>query len=126
MLLKYYFVFVLTVLLLSPLSALAARAVPGVVPSVVPLFPTPVGVEPNVRGNVQYQGESVFSDEAETDGLGRLEAEGGSTAAGASAPDAAVPVDAADNGWAWWLLGGVLAAGVLGGAYWYRKHKQRV
>ncbi|MBP9686684.1 MAG: hypothetical protein KBD66_02705 [Candidatus Doudnabacteria bacterium] len=39
----------------------AASVTSGVVPSVIPLFPTPVGVEPNLQGNVQHQGESVFA-----------------------------------------------------------------
>lgn len=55
------------VLLLVPYAAGAARTTGGVVPSTVPLFPTPVGVEANLKGNIHHEGTSVFTDPAETE-----------------------------------------------------------
>lgn len=60
--------YICAVLLLIPHAVGAARATGGVVPSTVPLFPTPVGVEANVSGNIQHDGESVFSDPAKMEG----------------------------------------------------------
>lgn len=106
----------------------AARTTPGVVPSVAPLFPTPVGVEANVRGNVQFEGESVLSDPGngatETD----LGTEGGTGLAMPTPPlgePAASPATPARRVWV--VLWGVVGVVVIGaGGYWYSKQKRSV
>lgn len=108
-----------------PGVAQAARAVQGVVPSVVPLFPTPEGVQPNVKGNVQFEGQSVFSDPVPSGTA--AEALGGDAHSSSTLPESAPTARAAAGPtrmWAWLLLGAVLVGGGVGLVLW-RRRKER-
>ncbi len=108
----------------STLGATEVHAARGVVPSIAPLFPTPENTKPNLGRNVNYEGESVFSEPAAELAEGAVsenEATSTKTDGVAGATEQQV-----QTYW-WWIIGVLVAVGIVGAfGYWWFHMQKRV
>jgi len=110
---KYLFIIAISLLLAQP--ALAARQVPGSVPSTTPLQPMPTGAAANVHNNIQFQDQS---HQGQFDSAGNLIKGSTETSGDASPTQPAFSVTASPKSaghlWLW-----ILIIVILGGAGWF-------
>ncbi len=94
------------------------HAARGVVPSIAPLFPTPENTKPNLGRNINFEGESVFSEPTAAE-LAEGEAPE-SAATNAKADGIAGATAQQTQTYWWWLLGILVGVGIIGaGGYWW-------
>ena len=115
----------LCVCVVTVLMASNVHAARGVVPSVAPLFPTPENTKPNVGRNVNFEGESVFSEPAAAELVDGQAPESAATDTKADGV-AGATAQQTQTYW-WWVLGILAGAGMLGaGRYWWFNIRTRV